>query len=121
MSIDYKADFSAVPLGPLTDENKRKVWAPAEMVWSDEPDGKYKNVVDDPTKGRVCEHLYPGGVAGASKKQYQIKLGPCSEPVMLEFDVMFVEPFSMPKGRASSQSCCAGGRSRAPTPVSCKW
>ena len=96
--MDYKADFTKAPPGPLTDDNKRLVWAPAELAWSDDPTGKYHSIVEDPTKGLCSETFYKAGVAGASGKQYQISLGACSEPVILEYDVMVRKGFDMSKG-----------------------
>ena len=98
--MDFKADFNAAPIGPLTTASKALVWTDPHIqsISESDPDGKLWSIVAGGRDGGQCARaFYQQGKVG-EQGFYRLNLTPGLGPVAIEFDWMFEEPFDLTTG-----------------------
>lgn len=99
-AYDFKSDFNAAPLGPLTTANKRLVWpSPSILSISDsDANGVLWSIAEGGKIGGQCARaFYQKGKVG-EQGFYRLNLPPGKGAVAVEFDWMFETPFDMSGG-----------------------
>ncbi len=102
-SFDYRPRYDLVPLGPLTHANKSILWpkdgnGEPNIIFDDDPNGNFQSIINDPTKGKCTQHLYPANTVGGAGHAYQLGLPAPTAAVTLEFDFLVKGGFDMTHG-----------------------
>ncbi|HEX4570199.1 MAG TPA: hypothetical protein VH184_07225 [Dongiaceae bacterium] len=97
---DFRSNFDAAPIGPLTTASKHLVWSDPSILSITDSDaaGALWSIVGGGRNGGQCSRaFYQKGKVG-EQGFYRLNLPPGQGPVAVEFDWMFESPFDMSGG-----------------------